>query len=235
MRGGGFCARGGNTCLHKKNWFFLGDLFCDANKGISIGDVFEIAGDDLGIVVIREGLDNIDFINVGFVTDTDELTEADAVGVGHIENGSEQGAGLRHIAGGADGGQRAAKTCVELAGRNDEAEAVGADDSYSGLPCNLDDLLFELSAFLADFLETGGYYNHGFYADGGAFLHNSGDHLCRDDDDRQVRHLANCSKGRVTLKPLDLVGLRIDGIDCSGEAGFNHRMEDFVADFTFLA
>ena len=235
VRGSGFCARGGNARLHKQDGFFLGDSFGLADKGVAVGDVFEIAGDDFGIRVVRECLDDVQLIDVGFVADADELAEADAVGVGHIENGGQKSAGLREIADRADGRKRSAKAGVELVGGNDESEAVGTDYAYAGLLGNLDDLLFELATFLADLFEAGGDYNHRFDAKCGALLHYRCDELCGDDYYDKVWRLANGRQVGVTLEILDFVGLRIDWEDWAWKTGVEHRPENFVANLALLS
>ena len=178
-------------------------MFRYINKGVTVGDALKITGDDFGIRVIRECLDDVKFIDVGFVADADELAEADTVGVGHIEDSGQKCAGLGQIAGRADGWKRSAKAGIELFGGNDEPEAVRANDAYAGLLGNLDDLLFEFATFLADFFEAGGDYNDSFDAKSGALLHYRCDGLSGDDYYDKVWHLANGRQVGVTLKILD--------------------------------
>ena len=92
---------------------------------------------------------------------------------------------------------------MSFVGGDDQAEAVGADDADAGLFCDLDDLLFEASAFFADLFEAGGDDDDGFDADGGALLHNGRDGFGRHDDDDEVGGLADGAKVGVAFKAFD--------------------------------
>jgi len=66
-------------------------------------------------------------------------------------------------------------------------------------------------------------------------MHNGGHEFGGHNDNDEVRDLAYGGEVRVTFKPFDGVGLRIDGEYFTGKAGVKHRFEYFVADLSLLA
>ena len=158
------------------------------------------------------------------------MAEADGVGGADVEDGGEQGAGLRDVGDVSGVGECGAEAGVEFRAGHDEAEAVGADDADVAVLCGLRDALFQRGALFADFFEAGRDDDDGGDAQVGALFDQVGHEARRDGDDDQVGQRIDLGQIGVGGVTEDFVGLGIDRVDGAGEPGVGQVFDQFVAD-----
>jgi hypothetical protein len=164
-------------------------------------------------------------------SEADELGKAEVVDVGVVEDGRADRARLGDEAEVALAGNLEGEAGVH--GHRgigvDDAQAVGTHEGYIVLGDFLLDLLLELDARAADFLETCGDDEQGLDAQLAGLVDHVGDHVRRDHEDGHVNGLAD--GGEVGMGPdrVDVPGLGIHGKDRSLETSVEQVQEDGVA------
>ncbi len=202
---------------------------------IALSDVLEIPGDDPRVLVNAQRLDQVQLIDIGFVADAGQLAEADAVGIGHVQNGRQQCPGLRQVSDGPDRGQVSAEARIDLVRRGNDPQAVRPDDSDPRGPGDLEDLLFKLAALLADLLEPSRDDNHGLGPNLRALSYHVRHELGRDDYNHEVGLFADSLKALETRNTLDVLCIRVHRPQLALVAGLLHIGQYLVAHLARLA
>ncbi|KAF5042174.1 hypothetical protein DSECCO2_515370 [anaerobic digester metagenome] len=91
---GGLGAGRGGAGLDHDDGFFPADLGGLLDEVRAVGDVFDVAEDDLGVGVRAQVFEHVGFVDHGHVAHGHELGEADFLTEGPVENGRAQRAGL---------------------------------------------------------------------------------------------------------------------------------------------
>ena len=90
MGGGGFGAGLGNADLENDHGLDRSRLFGHAQELVSFFDALQITGDDVGLLVFRQRLDEIHFIQVSLVSEADDLRQAKLLLRRPIQDGHTQ-------------------------------------------------------------------------------------------------------------------------------------------------
>ena len=130
------------------------DLACGRHESLGVANALHVHDDTAGAIIVAQVVDEVAPVDVQHGADGDEGAEADVFLEAPVQDGGTECAALAdeaHVAGPRHAlGERG----VEARERAHDAEAVGADDAHLCAAGDLQDLLFQLGAFFADFLET---------------------------------------------------------------------------------
>ena len=181
-----------------------GDRPGRAHELAGVGQVLHVDEDRLDVAVVAQVVDHVAEIHIEHGADGDEVAEADVAHGGPVQAGGADGAALRNEADDAVRRHAGDEAGVELPGRPDHAQAVGADDAQARALEGAADLLLDQAALLAQLAAAGGDDDH----PAGAGAHALADHLRRHGDghgdDGQVGERRRIGDGAVGLESVHL-------------------------------
>lgn len=117
-------------------------------------DALDVERDALGVLVLRVVVDGVSEVDVGHVAEGDHGRAAKVLDVGGGVQRDEEGAGLRDEGGVASVRQARGERGVGVAGVQEQADDVRAQNATAGLLSHADELLLGLG--VADLAEAGG-------------------------------------------------------------------------------
>ena len=134
------------------------DLVSRFQEPRTAAHVLDVHHDRPRLRIRRDRTQQIDFVHVALVAETDELREANAASLGVVQQRGTQRAALRDQAQAAVRRNVATKRGVHrhVGIGVDDPQAVRAQNRHAVFAGDLLEALLTLDAFAADFLETGG-------------------------------------------------------------------------------
>ena len=157
-----------------------------AHELAGVGQVLHVDEDRLDVAVVAQVVDHVAEIHIEHGADGDEVAEADVTHGGPVQAGGADGAALGDEADDAVRRHAGDEAGVELPGRADHAQAVGADDAQAGALEGAADLLLDQAALLAQLAAAGGDDDHPAGAGAHALAHHLGRGGDGHGDDGQV-------------------------------------------------
>jgi len=134
VRGCGLGSLGDATRLDDHNRFVAGRRPAGRHELTAVLDGFDIEQDRCRAGVRGEKIDGVAEIDVGAVTERDEMGKTDLVFAGPIEDGGTHGTGLRGESDLAGVCLRVGEAGIQPDSGHDQAEAIGTKDSQAGFP-----------------------------------------------------------------------------------------------------
>jgi hypothetical protein len=193
----------------------LGDL----GEAPRVAEGLQVHADDAGLGIVLPVLQEVVARDVGLVAHGDELGEADAQVLGHVQDRHPEGAGLADEADGPGPGRgrREGGVQADLGGGVDHPHAVGTDHADARGAHDVAQLALPLGALLADLGKARGDDDQPFYSFGHALLDHPEHEVPGDEDDGEVDRVRDRLDVGVALQRVDRPGLRVDRIDGAGE------------------
>ena len=179
-----------------------------------LGDRLDVEQDGARFGIAREVVEHIPEVHIRHVPQGDQMGEADAAALGPVHHGGDDGPRLRDEGDGAFRRGEMGEARVEPDPRDQDPEAVRADDAQEIRSRRIEQGLLALSTGgLLALPETGGDDDRGPRALPPERLDDPGHGLGRGADDRKVRHQRQGLDARVGEHPLDGLVFGIDGHD----------------------
>ena len=162
-----------------------GDLLGQLEEAPGLCQVFQIEKDDVRLGIVLQISEEIVFVEVGLVAHGDELGEADLFALGVFQGRHADRAALGDQGDVAGPGHQPGEGAVQgdLGSGIDDAQAVGPQEADAPLSGDLQDLLLQVHAGSAQFLEPRGDDDGRLDALVAALGHDLGDRVPGDDDD----------------------------------------------------
>ena len=234
VAGDGLGALGRAARLQAEHWLvgLPEDVADRLDEPPPVAHVLQIHGDNRGLFVLRQIVQQVDLVDVGLVAEADELAEAHVAFLGVIENRGAQGTALREKGQVAGLGHLTAEGGVhrDLGIGIDHSQAIGPDQGDAGRPDLVAKLGLQGRPSGADFLETGGDHHQGLDTLGNRLVDHAENRHGRDDQHGQVDRHGNGRQVRIGMHAANRRGLGIDRIDRTGEFGVNQVAKNIVAD-----
>ena len=214
VRGRGARALGVATRLDDDGGFHPGGGPGRRHEFAGRGHRLDVEQDGAGVGIAREVVEQIPEIHIRHVPQGDEVREADAALLGPVHHRGDDGPRLRDEGDGALRRIEMGEARVEPDPRDQDTEAVRADDAQETGPRGIEQCLLALSTGgLLGFSETGGDDDCGPRALPPERLYNPRHGVGRGTDDRKVRHQRQGLDGGISEHPLDGLVFGIHGHD----------------------
>jgi len=206
-RGAGACLGGSAREEHDRRPRLDGSL-TGTRELAAVTKVFEVDGDELGRLVLAEGVYQLRRLDVGLVPERDEAREPEP------ELGADHADLEREVAALRDEPDRARlellRAELELRSRVVDAEAVRADEHGARRTDALDDRALARRSFLAHLAETGADEDDGLGPLFEGLVDCLLDTRLRDGDDDELGRLGQLRNRRERLPAEDLAALAVD-------------------------
>jgi len=221
----------GGAGLDHDDGFFPADLGGLFDEVRTVDDVFDIPEDDRGMGIGAQVFEHVGFVDHGHVAEGDELGEADALSERPVEDGRAQGAGLGEEGDGALFGIAGGKRGVVVVVGAHEAQAVGTDHGDIMRDAHLGELLLQIEALFADFLEPGRNDDDGTALPRGKGFYGGENSGYGYDDDGQIETFRQAVDAFGHGQSKDFVGFGVDRVDGSRKPRLLHVGQNLVTDF----
>ena len=233
VAGDGFRARGGTAGFQHEDrlFLFVEDLRGDFLEFRTAGDGFQIHRDHFRVRVVGQVVEQVDLVDVGFVSERNEFAEAHVAFFGKVKDRGAERAGLADEGEGAGfrglRGERGVHFRVVFSIQ--DTEAVRTDEAHALFVDQFDELFFKFGTGGVDFFETGGNADEGFDAFFGAFFGRLKDEFARNDDDCEVHITGNVFDGGVGFDSQHFRGFRVDRVDRAAFEGVQQVLQNVVS------
>ena len=218
------------TALHREHGLLAGEAPRDAGELAGVAERLDVQQDEVGAGVVLPPFEQVVRRDVGLVADRHERREAEPAGLGPLEEGEPERAGLRGEAD-SPGRERARREGgVEADGGGGDAEAVRADEARAVSADEGEQLVLSLDAFGPRLGEACRDDAEGARAGAQRFLRGVDHALARQADDAQVDRIGDLLDRAVGADPGDGLAGAVDRVGGAGEPSCEDVAEQLAAD-----
>ena len=211
MRGCRLRCRLRAASFQNDNWLGQGDFPGGGEERAGIADGLQVDDDAGGLRVATQLITQDAPADVHHRANRDKGTETNIFAQTPIQHGGAKGTALADEADMTGPGHGAGKGGVEAGQRVHHAKAVGTDNAQLPLARSLQDLLLQLGARCAAFLEPGRNDNGPFDASLDTLRNNPWHGGCGRGNDCEINRLRQGCQAGVRFDTQDASALRIDG------------------------